>query len=60
MARCAVYQLANGLVVNVIIAEAQDPPPDECGILELTDGQACDIGWTYAGGGLTGPAAVED
>lgn len=51
--RCAVCQLADGLVINVIIALPSDLPPDDCELVEVMIGQACDIGWVYDGAGFS-------
>ena len=47
--RCAVCQLTDGLVVNVIVAAPSDAAPDGCGLVELMAGMECDIGWTWDG-----------
>ena len=54
-ARCAVYQLHDGVVVNIIIAQPSDPAPDWCGLVEIMNGQACDIGWRWDGTQFVGP-----
>ena len=36
------------IVMNIIVADpAVDPPPSGCVLIGLTDGEPCDIGWTY-------------
>ena len=48
-ARCAVCRLADGLVVNIIIAFPSDLPQDECELIEIMMNQRCDIGWYWDG-----------
>lgn len=45
--RCAVCRNDDGLVVNIIIAEPDDPPQEGCQIIGLEDGEMCDIGAVY-------------
>jgi hypothetical protein len=59
-ARCAVCQLEDGLVVNIIIALPSDPAPIGCELVEVMNGQACDIGWYYDGSNFIEPAAPEE
>ena len=47
--RCAVCQLSDGLVINIIIATPTDPAPDECQIIEIMSEQSCGIGWYWNG-----------
>lgn len=47
--RCAVCQLSDGLVVNIIIAVPSDLPPQDCQLVEIMNEQQCDIGWYYNG-----------
>jgi len=47
--RCAVCQLSDGLVINIIVAAPSDPWPDDCQIIEIMTGQKCDIGWYWNG-----------
>lgn len=46
---CAVCQLADGLVINTIVASPSDPAPDGCQLIEVMAGQTCSIGWTWTG-----------
>lgn len=46
MAVCAVVRIADGVVVNRIVAEPTDPAPDGCMLVDVSD-VPCDIGWTY-------------
>lgn len=48
-ARCAVVQLSDGLVVNIIIAEPTDLPPADCELIEIPADQFCDLGWYWTG-----------
>lgn len=47
--RCAVCQLFDGLVVNIIMASPSDPAPEDCQLIEIMAGQDCDIGWYWDG-----------
>jgi hypothetical protein len=46
---CAVCQLSDGLVVNVIVATPSSPAPEGCRLVEIMSEQPCDIGWTFDG-----------
>lgn len=59
MARCAVCQLTDGLVVNVVMADPTDLAPDACQLVEILDGVMCDIGWTYDGVTFIAPTPPE-
>jgi hypothetical protein len=54
--RCAVCQLSDGLVVNIIIATPSDLPPTDCQIIEVMTGQGCDIGWYWNGVDFIAPS----
>ena len=54
MATCAVIQ--DGVVVNIIIAEATDTPPDGTFLIELL---YCNIGDSWDGVRFTPPKAIE-
>lgn len=56
--RCAVCQLSDGLVVNIIIAEPYNPAPDGCQLIEIMNGQPCDIGWYWTGTEFIPPEPV--
>lgn len=56
--RCAVCQLSDGLVVNIIIASPSDPAPDGCQLIEIMNGQPCDIGWYWTGTEFIPPEPV--
>jgi hypothetical protein len=43
---CAVVQDVTNIVVNMIVADPSDPPPEGCFLVDITD-KACDIGWIY-------------
>jgi len=47
--RCAVCQLFDGLVINMIMASPSDPAYDGCQLIEIMTGQNCDIGWYWDG-----------
>ena len=49
MSNCAVCQLTDGLVINMIVAEPTDPPYDGTQLILIPDGVRCDIGWTWDG-----------
>lgn len=53
--RCAVCRLSDGLVLNVIIALPSDLAPDECQLIEIMNGQMCDVGWYWNGVDFTPP-----
>jgi len=57
-ARCAVCQLSDGLIINIIIALPSDPAPEECQLIEVMADQLCGIGW-YWDGKLFIPAVSE-
>lgn len=46
---CAVCQLSDGLVINVIVVQPSEPAQDGCQLVEIMAGQICDIGWTWDG-----------
>lgn len=51
--RAAVVDIANGRVVNIIVADATaDAAPDGCRLIDVT-GMACDMGWIYDALGLS-------
>lgn len=56
--RCAVCQLSDGLVVNIIIAVPSDPAPIGCQLVEIMNGQPCDIGWYWTGTEFIPPEPV--
>lgn len=47
--RCAVCQLVDGLVINIIMASPSDPAPDDCQLIEIMNDQPCNIGWYWDG-----------
>ena len=55
--RCAVCQLSDGLVVNIIVAALSDLAPDGCKLVEIMNEQVCDIGWYYDGVNFVEPDA---
>jgi hypothetical protein len=58
--RMAVVQLSNGEVINVIIAEPIDPPPDGCELIGLPDDSTVSIGWYWDGTEFYNPAPPPD
>lgn len=54
-ARCAVVQLSDGLVVNIIIAQPSIEPPIGCELIEIMAGQPCNIGWYWNGAEFVDP-----
>lgn len=56
--RCAVCQLSDGLVVNMIVAVPSDPAPEGCQLIEVMNEQPCDIGWYWTGTEFIPPASV--
>lgn len=55
--RCAVCLLSDGLVINIIIAKPSDLPPDGTQLVEVMNGQMCDIGWYWTGTEFVPPPA---
>jgi hypothetical protein len=53
MANCAVVD-ANGIVVNMIVAELTDTPPEGCTLVEIP---FCNIGYTWDGTKFIPPQA---
>jgi len=51
MTTCAIIQLSDGLVVNVIVAAPSDPAPDKCQLITTPDefGVDAQIGWYWDG-----------
>lgn len=45
--RCAVVQNLTNVVVNLIIADPTDQPPEDCYLVGVPDGVFVDIGWLY-------------
>lgn len=44
----AVVSQGTLIVVNIIVADpAIDPPPYDCVLIGLVDGEPCNIGWLY-------------
>lgn len=58
--RCAVCQLSDGLVINMIVAAPSDLPPDGTQLVEVMNEQPCDIGWYWDGVQFTDPNPVPD
>lgn len=51
MTTCAVCQLSDGLIINIIVAEPTDPPPLDCQLVVTpdADGNNAQIGGTWNG-----------
>jgi hypothetical protein len=51
MSTCAVCQLTDGLIINVIVADPTDLPPDGCQLITTPDelGNNAQIGGTWDG-----------
>lgn len=49
MSNCAVVQISDNIVVNKIVADSTDVPPDGTMLVVIEDGVMCDIGWTWDG-----------
>jgi hypothetical protein len=45
MSNCAVVD-SNSIVINIIVAEVTDTPPEGCTLVEIP---ACDIGYVWDG-----------
>jgi len=56
--RCAVCQLSDGLVINIIMAAPSDPPQIDCQLVEVMNEQGCDIGWAWDGVAFIAPLEV--
>jgi hypothetical protein len=59
MSVCAVVQLNDGLVINKIVAEPTDPPPEGCELILIPEDSMCDIGWTWNGTEFVPPPEPE-
>ena len=51
MTTCAVCQISDGLVINVIIADPSDSAPQDCQLILSPDslGMDAQIGWSWDG-----------
>jgi hypothetical protein len=58
MADCAVIDKTTNIVVNKIVAEVTDLPPDNCFLIDIT-GQFVDIGWFWDGSNFINPTPEE-
>lgn len=47
--RCAVVLISTGEVVNIIVADPNDPAPDDCELIALPDNSPVSIGWYWNG-----------
>lgn len=57
MGKMAVSRLSDGVVINVIIAEENDMPPDGTRLIPVLDWQQCNIGWFFDGNSFINPEA---
>jgi hypothetical protein len=55
-ARCAVVQLDDGLVINIIVAQPSNEPQIGCKLIEIASGEPCDIGWIWNGSTFVNPS----
>lgn len=46
---CAVCRLSDGLVINIIVASAAAPAPENCQLIAILPNQWCDIGAIWNG-----------
>ena len=56
---CAVCQLTDGLVVNIIVAVPTDPAQEGCELVEVMSDQPCGIGWYWDGVNFNPPVVDE-
>lgn len=54
--RCAVVDLATSEVVNVIVAQQDDPAPEGCILVDIPDDSPVSIGWLYVDGVFIAPS----
>jgi len=55
MTTCAVVQLSDSVVVNMIIAEPTDPAPEGCELILVPPDMPCGIGWVWNGTNFIDP-----
>lgn len=55
MSRCAVVNISDNTVVNVIVAEVTDLAPDGTFLVELQDGVGVNMGYVWDGGQFIDP-----
>jgi hypothetical protein len=58
MADCAVIDKTTNIVVNKIVAEVTDLPPDNCFLVDVTN-QFVNIGWVWDGVNFINPTPEE-
>lgn len=58
-ARCAVCQLSDGLVIDIIIAHPSEDAQIGCQLIEVMNGQLCDIGYFWDGTSFIPPEVNE-
>lgn len=49
MTTCAVVQISDSTVINIVIAEVTDLPPKGCQLFEILPEISCEIGTTWDG-----------
>lgn len=58
--RCAVCNLSDNVVINIIMADPNvDPAPDGTFLVGIQDGVECDIGWIWDGTTFINPNPPE-
>lgn len=55
MSNCAVVEITDNVVINKIVAEPTDTPPDGTYLVLIPDGVMCDIGWIWNGSEFIDP-----
>lgn len=58
--RCAVCNLSDNVVINVIMADPSvDPAPEGTFLVEIPDGEFCNMGWVWDGSHFINPNPSE-
>lgn len=55
MSNCAVVQLSDSVVVNIIVAQPTDLAPDGTQLILVPEGVYCDMGWVWDGTNFVNP-----
>lgn len=58
MKKMAVCRIYDDLVINIIIANENDLPPENTRLVPIGDGVMCDIGWVFDGNLFINPIQV--
>lgn len=53
--KCAVCQQSDGLVINIIVADVNEPAPMECVLIEVAEETQCNLGWYWDGNNFINP-----